>query len=315
MIQVFKVDPALLDTATSFAVYTFKVKWATDVQMNEADVNIKSISNPSGAVLQGTSNGNPASSISTDENGQFMCTIMATNPTGSVQAELQLSLAKELLPESPPVGTAGNQTENKSRWLEQRGIQTRIPPVSSTTNPTEPDFFECPESCKYCLQTGDAARLGFTQRCSDQRCFYDTKNSQSWYCYSEPEGWCCANQQVNKMTRSECARLQGYWSVNQYEAQDACQPRGYCCISGQIYYPVTESDCRLKGGSYWSTSQAQTAAYCQQQQTCWCCAKGQVFETTQDRCITAGGACYSSQSQAAAACYQTQPPIRYPDIK
>ena len=339
VIQVWKANPMVLDTATSFAVYTFKVRGAMDIQMNEAGVNIKSISNPSGATLQGTANGNPASSIPTDQNGQFICTIVASNPAGSVQAELTLSLAKDLLPQGPPTGSTGNQTTNKSRWLEQTGIRTTLPPVSSTTNPNEPDFFKCPESCKYCLEPGDAARLGFTQRCSDQRCFYDPKNTRSWYCYSEPEGWCCANQQVSQTTKSRCAQINGYWSLNQYEAQQACQPTGFCCLNNQVYYPITEDQCRQRGGSYWSTNQAEVTARCQPpgcccvngqiqypstqsqctqmygtyytdlgqcrercQSTCWCCAYGKVFQATQAQCSQSGGACYSTQSQAAAAC-------------
>jgi hypothetical protein len=309
-IEVWKADPVMLDTAASFAVYTFKVKGATDVEINEAGVNINSMINPTGATLEGTANGNPASSISTDENGQFICTIVASNPGGSVQEEVQLSLAKELLPESPPTGTAGNQAQNKSHWLEQTGMQAGIPPVSSTTNPAEPDFFKCPESCKYCLEPGDAASHGFTQRCSDQRCFYNPDNTRSWYCYSEPEGWCCANEQVSRATRSQCARMDGYWSINQYEAQEACQPEGYCCYNNEVYYPITQVQCLNKGGSYWSRNRAEVMAHCQQR--CWCCAKLQVFESTQTQCLQSGGTCYSTQSQAAAACRVTYP--RY-DLK
>jgi hypothetical protein len=310
VIQAFKANPMTLETPTSAAVYTFKVKGATDVKINEAGVNVKSIDNPSGATLQGTADGNPASSISTDANGQFICTIVASNDGGSVQADLTLSLAKELLPGAPPPGSTGNQTKNKSRWLEQTGIQTTIPPASSTTNPNQPDFFKCPENCKYCLQPGDAANLGFTQRCSDQRCFYDADNKRSWYCYSEPVGWCCANQQVSQTTRSQCAQIGGYWSLNQYEAVDACQPRGFCCYNGQVYSGVTKDECAVKGGSYWSTSQADVMQNCAPP-PCWCCVKGQVFQTTQDRCYAAGGACYATQSQAAAACYETPRPPTY----
>lgn len=309
VIQVFKAEPMELDTADSTAVYTFKVKLATNVQINEAGTNIRDINNPSGATLQGDVTGLPAGAIPTDDSGKFACTIVASNEFGTDTKALELSLAKELLPGVPPPESTANQTKNKSRWLEQTGIQTTLPPATSTTNPNEPEFFKCPENCKYCLQPGDAASLGFTQRCSDQRCFYDTDNKRSWYCYSEPEGWCCANQQVSQTTRSRCTQIGGYWSLNQYEAQQACQPKGYCCYNGQVYGPVTKEECALRGGSYWSTSQAEVMQYCTPP-SCWCCLKGQVYQTDQARCIQSGGACYASESQAAAACYET--PIRPP---
>lgn len=313
-IQVFQADPTILETADSAATYGFVVRRAAKVQVIEAGSIIRDIDNPTLATLKGSIKGLPAGAIPTDGSGKFITRLIASNDDGSDQRELMLSLGADLVPEGETAGASDNQTKLRSpQWLDQLSTPVSAGPSTATRN--QPNFFTCPKDCAYCLKASEAAGLGFTQRCSSQRCYYSPDDRQSWYCYSEPQGWCCANQQVSQTTKSECARLKGYWSTNQYEAQDACQPRGYCCINGQIYYPVTESDCRLKGGSYWSTSQAQTAAYCRQQQTCWCCAKGQVFETTQDRCITAGGACYSSQSQAAAACYQTQPPIRYPDIK
>ncbi len=302
VIQVFKAEPMVLDSPTAFAVYTFKVKLATDVQINEAGANIKSISNPSGATLQGTANGMSASAIPTDASGQFVCTITASNDNGSVQKELTLSLSKELLPEGPPAGSTGNQTKNKSYWLEQTLVRAPVPPSTlSTTNPSNPDFPKCPESCKYCLEPGDAASLGLSQKCSDQRCFYDPDNNRGWYCYSEPEGWCCANEKVSQSTKSECTKIGGYWSAYQAEAIGACQPKGYCCWNGEVYYPATQAQCVQMGGSYWSTIQAQVVQNCQPP-TCWCCLKGEVTQTTQAQCTQSGGACYTTQSQAAAGC-------------
>jgi hypothetical protein len=309
VIQVFKAAPMELDAADSAAVYTFKVKLATNVQIIEAGTNIRDISNPSGATLQGTATGLPASAITTDDSGKFISTIVATNEYGTDTKVLELSLAKELLPGVPPPESTANQIKNKSRWLQQTGIQTTLPPATSTTNPNEPEFFKCPENCKYCLQPGDAASLGFTQRCSDQRCFYDTDNKRSWYCYSEPEGWCCRDFKVSQSTKSQCAQSGGsYWSTNQNEALQACQPIGWCCRDGNLYQ-ATRDQCAQMGGSYWSTSQAEVMQYCTPP-SCWCCLKGQVYQTDQARCIQSGGACYASESQAAAACYET--PIRPP---
>jgi len=347
IIQVFKAAPMVLDTPTSAAIYTFKVKNAKSVQINEAGTDIKNIDNPTLAALSGDVQGMPAAAIPTDASGKFVCTIVATNDNGSVQAELTLALAKELLPQRPPPGTTGNKTKNKSYWLAQIGWQGPLPPsILSTTNPTNPNFPKCPEGC-YCLEPGNAASLGFTQKCSDQRCFYDPENQRSWYCYKPTPGWCCANEKVIQNTKVECAQLGGYWSTSQNDAVQACQPRGYCCLNGQIYGPATQSQCAQMGGSYWSTNQAQVVercqppcycclkgqvyqttqaaclqaggncyasmaqAYdsCQQSTTCWCCAYGKVFQATQAQCTQSGGACYATQSQATAACRQTTPGI------
>jgi hypothetical protein len=316
-IQVWKANPMVLDTASAFAIYTFKVKNATGLIINEAGANIKSVNNPSGATLQGTANGNPASSIPADANGQFTCTITASNGDGSVQAELTLSLAKNLLPQGPPPGTTGNQIKNKSRWLEQTGSQAPLTQSTPPTNPTHPDFFKCPDSCKYCLEPGDAAKLGFTQKCSDQRCFYDPENKRSWYCYSEPEGWCCANEKVSQATKSECTQIGGYWSTSQADAQQFCQPKGFCCLNGNVYYPTTQAQCAQQGGTYWSTNQAQVTERCQPQM-CWCCTPyrgtptfaaggGSVSQMTQAQCQQQGGTCYATQAQATAACGQSPP--------
>src|SRR4030042_199459 len=49
VIQVWKAAPMELATADAFAVYTFKVKRATNVVITEAGAKIKNISNPTGA--------------------------------------------------------------------------------------------------------------------------------------------------------------------------------------------------------------------------------------------------------------------------
>ena len=310
-IQVLKAVPMLLDTPTSAAVYTFKVRYATNLQITEATTNIKNISNPSGATLQGTADGLPASAITTDASGQFVCTIVASNGDGTVTKALTLSLAKDLLPQGPPAGSTENQIKNQSYWLEQTGSKAPLTHFTpSTTDPNKPDFFKCPDSCKWCMEPSDAASRGFTQQCSDQRCFYDPDEKRSWYCYSEPEGWCCANEKVSKSTKSECTQIGGYWSTYQAEAIDACQPKGFCCLNGQVYYPYTQAQCAQMNGCCWSTNQAQTMQNCRAAETCWCCtpyrgtalAAGSVSQMTQAQCQQQGGSCYATQAQAAAAC-------------
>jgi hypothetical protein len=300
VIQVFKADPMELDAADSAAVYTFKVKRAKNVQIDEGGTNIKNISNPSGATLQGTVKGLPAAAIPTDDSGKFITFLMASNDDGSVKAELTLSIAQKLLPLGLPAGSTDNQTEPRSpKWLDQ--YSTPVTSTPSTTTRNEPDFFKCPDSCAYCLKPGEAANLGYTKKCSDERCYYSPDDQQNWYCYSEPEGWCCANGKVGQSTKGECTKIGGYWSAYQSEAIEACQPKGYCCLNGQVYYPTTQAQCVQSGGSYWSTDQAQTMERCQPP-TCWCCLKGQVYQTTQAQCTQSGGACYTTQSQADAGC-------------
>jgi hypothetical protein len=300
VIQVFKAAPMELGAPDSAAVYTFKVKRAKNVQINEAGTSIKNISNPSGATLQGTVTGLPAAAIPTDDSGNFVTVLMASNDYGSVEAELTLSLAQELLPQGPPPESTENQGEARSpQWGDQ--YSTPRTSTSPTTTRNEPDFFKCPSNCAYCLKPGEAASLGYTQQCSNERCYYSPDDQQNWYCYSEPEGWCCANEQVSQTTKSECARLRGFWSLYQSDAIEACQPKGYCCFNGEVYYPTTRTECLQKGGSYWSTSQAEIMEYCQPP-TCWCCVKSQVYEMTPARCAQSGGACYSTKSQADSAC-------------
>ncbi|MGD0353108.1 MAG: hypothetical protein ABSB38_06395 [Dehalococcoidia bacterium] len=352
VIQVFKAEPMELDSPASAAVYTFKVKLATNVQISEAGTNIKNISNPSGATLQGTANGLPASSIPTDGSGKFVCTIVASNEYGTNTAALELSIAANLIPAGQS-GSTDNQTKPRTpNWLLQFSTPSTSTPSTGSKTGSEPVFFTCPSSCEACLKPEDAASRGYTQRCSDQPCYYSPDNQQKWYCYSEPEGWCCANEKVSQTTKRECTQMGGsYWSTNQNEALQACQPVGWCCRDGNLYqatkdqcaqmggsywstnqnealqacqpvgwccrdgnlYQSTQAQCTQMGGSYWSTNQAQVVASCRQAATCWCCASGKVFQTTQAQCTQSGGACYSTQSQADAACRQTQ--IRTPTLK
>lgn len=303
-IQVFKAEPMVLNAADSAAVYTFKVKRAAKVQIIEAGNGIKEINNPTLATLNGTANGLPAGSIPTDASGKFITILMASNEGGSVKAELTLSLAANLMPAGLSGPTDNKTGQRTPKWLDQ--YSTAVSSIPTTTTHNQPNFFKCPNNCAYCLKPEEAAGLGFTQKCSDQRCYYSPDDKQSWYCYSEPVGWCCANGKVDQTTKGECTKIGGYWSTNQNEAIQACQPTGYCCLNGQVYYPATEAQCAQAGGSYWSTSQAQVMERCQPP-TCWCCLKGQVYDTSQAQCSQSGGACYSTQSQAAAACRQEIP--------
>jgi hypothetical protein len=330
----------VLDSPTSAAVYTFKVKRATNVQITEAGANIKSISNPSGATVQGTANGNPASAITPDASGQFVCTIVASNENGTATKSLTLSFAKELLPPPPPAGQSDNQAgNNKSKWLDSPLRST--PPVSTQPPITknEPNFFKCPSGCENCLKPGDAASLGFTQKCSEEPCYYSPPEDQKWFCYKPTPGWCCANEKVTPSTKAECDKMYGYWSTSQNDAKQACE-KGCCCLSnGQISYPSTQTQCKQVNGTYYTDlgqckelcqpkgccclsngqiSYPSTPTQCAQvngqyytdlgqcrercQPMCWCCLKGQLYQTTQSQCTGSGGTCYATQQQGILNC-------------
>jgi hypothetical protein len=327
-----------LDSPASAAVYTFKVKRATNVVINEAGTNIKNISNPSGAALNGTADGLPAAAILTDDSGKFVCTIVASNEYGTNTAALELSLAANLIPAGQS-GSTDNRTEPRlPKWLVQ--FSSSVPSMPSTTLRSAPEFAKCPSVCNYCLKPDEAANLGFTHRCSDEPCYYSPPEDQKWFCYSEPEGWCCKDGKVSQSTKAQCAQVGGYWSTNQNEALQACQPIGWCCRDGNLYQATkdqcaqvggawytnqaqamercqpmgyccaggqvgqtTQSQCAQVGGTYY-TNQAQAIESCRQAATCWCCAGGKVYQTTQAQCAQTGGTCYATQSQATAGCRQ-----------
>ena len=314
VIVAFNATPLVLSTADAAAVYTFKVKNAYNVVVTEDGNTIRLIVNPTLAALNGTVTGLPAATITPDAGGNFVTVLTASNEGGTVQATVTLSLGADLLPPPPGTASTDNQTKPRSpQWLEQYTTPiTTLPSTTITRN--QPNFYKCPNTCAFCLKESEAAGMGYTSRCSDQRCYYSPDDKQNWYCYSEPVGWCCANNTVSQSTKSECAKLNGYWSTSQADATQVCQPMGWCCVNGNLYQ-ATRDQCIQLGGSYWSTDQAQVMANCRQQIACWCCAGGKVFQATQEQCSRYGGGCYASQSEAQAACYQAPPPIRYPNLK
>jgi hypothetical protein len=329
-----------LETPTSAAVYTFTVKRAKNVVITEAGNDIKNISNPSGATINGIATGLPASAIPADDSGKFITVLMASNDDGSVNAALTLSFSEKLLASGLPAGqseTSDNQTEPRSpKWLAQ--YSSPFGPARSSLSGTEPKFFDCPSDCEYCLTPEDAKSQGMGERCSAERCYYSPDNQQNWYCFKPAPGWCCNNLNVSQATKDECNKMGGFWFLNQSEALERCQPLGYCCQNGNItsltrpqcaqvggiYYAdvveakercqplgyccqngnitsLTRPQCAQAGGSYWSTNQAQTAERCQP--TGYCCRDGQVYPTTQAQCNQTGGSYWSTnQAQTAERC-------------
>jgi hypothetical protein len=302
-IQLFKAEPLELGTEDS-AIYTFVVKSATKVQIIEAGNTIKEIINPSAATLKGTVKGLTAAAIQTGDSNTFDVVLKAMNESGEVEGKVTLSFTAELPPKPtsliPPV--SANQTPPRSpQWKEQYSSSLPTQPTSTTTR-NEPEFFKCPSNCNYCLKPDEAASLGFTQRCSEQPCYYSPDNQQKWYCYSEPEGWCCKDNKVSQATKTECNRLGGYWYANQAEAVQACQPMCWCCVDGKVGQ-IPQTQCAQMGGACYST-QAEATRACQQMVTCWCCADGKVGQIPQTQCAQMGGACYTTQAEATRACQQ-----------
>jgi len=309
------------------ANYVIKVNYATKILFYEAGVLIGEFNGPPTGTHKFTFKGMPANSIPT-ENGKFEALLVISNDKGKLEKKLLLSIATPAPPQAALTGSSDNETGQRSYWGNQSFLQvsstepTPEPTTSNISPPTDypPKFVTCPQGCCNCLEPGDAAAQGFTQRCSDELCYYSPGQVEKYYCYKDPEGWCCANGTVNQATKTECKGLGGYWSLNQNDAMQACQPKGYCCYNGQVYYPVSQSECAQRGGSYWSTNQAEVMQVCQP--PCWCCipgsqvcprrgecyyTSGSVTQTTQDQCRLMGGNCYPDPNSANAACQPRLP--------
>jgi len=288
------------------ALYTFVVKGATKIEVIEAGNTIKEINNPSSATLKGTANGLPAYAIQTGDSNTFNTVLLASNGSGQVLGMVTLSFATLPTAAGQPWLMDNKTAPRSPKWL----AQLSLPPISarstSATPGSEPVFFKCPDGCPYCLTPDDAASRGFTQKCSDERCYYSPDEKQNWWCYSEPVGYCCkagqAGQvgQVVEATKSKCAQTGGAWYLNQTDAIQACQPVGYCCRDGQIAQ-ITKTQCAQVGGSYWSTNRNEAIQACQPMG--YCCRDGQVYTATQAQCNQTGGSYWSTnQAQTAERC-------------
>jgi hypothetical protein len=304
-IELLKAEPLVLNDGDA-AVYTFVVKGATEIQLIEAGNIIKVSKGPTSATLKGTVEGLPTYAIRTGDSNTFDTVLKARNESGEVEKKLTLSFATELPPKPasliPPVSDILSEQPRSPQWLDQSSLPPLTQPTSTTTR-NEPDFFKCPSSCNYCLKPDEAANLGFTQRCSEQLCYYSPDNQQKWYCYSEPVGWCCKDTKVSQATKTQCDQEGGYWYANQAEAVRACQPMCWCCAGGKVGQ-VPQAQCAQLGGDCFG-SQAEAIRFCQQMMTCWCCAGGKVGQIPQAQCAQIGGRCFATQTQAQQACQPT----------
>ncbi len=347
-IRAFSADPMMLPDGSQ-AIYKFEVSGATDVQVTEAGALIKEINSPPGTTLHGNARGRTTYEIRTGNINTFDTVLIAKNASGVQNKTLTLSFVTKLPPGTSSLAPSDNKSGARTpKWGDQTSAATSLASSSITTG-NAPQFTKCTGDCNYCLRPDDAASRGFTQKCSEQPCYYSPDNQQQWYCYSKPatvwcckdgnvaevtrdrcaqaggsafatqaeaqqacQGWCCKDGKVGQTTQTQCAQLGGYWSATQVDAINNCRQltMGYCCRGGQIG-ATTQGQCAQLGGDWYAT-QAQAVQACQPS-TCWCCTGGKIYQTTPAACSRAGGACYSSESQAAAACRSLTPLV--PNIR
>ena len=340
-IKVFSADPSTLKDG-GFALYTFEVSGAMDMQVVEAGALIKSINSPARGNLKGSVKGRTTYQIRTGNSNTFETVLVARNKSGEQKKTLTLSFETKL-PAGSATGSTGqtgsdNQTKARTpKWGPQSSAGTAFP-RSATTNRDAPQFVKCTTgNCNSCLRPAEAAERGYTQKCLDQPCYYSPDKQQYWYCYSKPATvWCCHDGKVVETTKEKCVEAGGSYYATEAEAIKACGQACWCCTNGR-YGQTTTDACAKMGGTCFST-QSQAAAGCQPlgwfcsggkvyqgtasqaaqagatwyttqaeatkacEQACWCCTNGRYGQTTTDACAKMGGTCFSTQSQAAAGC-------------
>ncbi len=305
VINVFSANPLTLKDGDS-AKYMFEVSGSLDMKVVENGVMIKEIKSPANTRLKGTVMGMTTYEIRSNNSNKFETTLEATNSTGTQIKTLTLSFVTVLPPISATQSAGPKGSDNRTPlWGPQRSA-----PASSTSStalsphnesPYVPTFAACPGDCN-CLTPDQAAQYGFTQKCSEQRCF-SADNGVKSYCYSEPSGWFCSGGKVQPGTKAQATQAGATWYANQADAVQACQPVGWCCRGGQIAQ-TTQARCSLAGGDYWSTDENQVIQACQQMLG-WFCSGGQVYQGSQAQAAQAGATWYANQAQALRACQQT----------
>jgi hypothetical protein len=306
-IGYFKASPQKLEYGQA-TNYMIKVNNAEEILLYEAGVLIANWNGPpSGTHTHKiTFTGMPSNAIPT-EDGNFKALLVISNEKGKLEKELMLSVASPSPPAAAKPEAPDNETgDNKSYWLGERFLP--IPPHESPTSAipaTEypPQFADCPPGCNYCLKPDEAAELGLKQKCSDELCYYSPDQEEKFYCYKEPEGWCCVGGhggQVIQATKTECEKDGGDWYADQSLAMQACEETCWCCRhqDGAVGN-VTVDECLRVGSCYATQYQAMQAC---QEMMCWCCADGNVVHTTEIQCLQMGGCCHDTQAEANEAC-------------
>ncbi len=301
-IKAFSADPLTLKDGGS-ALYTFEVTGAANIQVMEAGAIIKEINSNRSSNFKGTARGRTTYQIRTGNINTFETMLIARNAGGEKKKALTLSFETKLPPVSASLVASGSDNRTGGRtpkWGPQSLITSSFTPATLTTRDA-PQFTKCTDACNYCLRPDEAADRGFTQKCSEQLCYYSPDNQQKWYCYSKPVTvWCCKDGKVIETTKEQCTRLGGSYYATEAEATKVCrQMTGWYCSGGQVYQGTQAQ--AVQAGATWYTTQSQAMQVCQG----WCCRDGQIGQTTQSQCDQLGGDWYATQSQALQACQQT----------
>jgi hypothetical protein len=345
-IKVFSAAPTVLKDG-DFAVYTFTVQDATNIQLTENGNIIKDIKGPASSTYEGKAHGMKTYALRTRGSNSVTAILIASNGSGKADKTLTLTYATQLPPQPATQTISDNKTSARTpKW----GPQSSNPAVSSQSTSSTynaPQFAKCSSDCNACLTPDEAAAKGYTQKCSEQPCYYSPDNQQKWYCYSKPKTvWCCKDGQVSEVTQAQCDQVGGtayptqadavkacqqalgwfcsggqvyqgsaaqasqagvQWYANQQDAINACQGGGYCCINGNVSGPMSPSQCAQMGGTYYATP-GQAKELCQPP-NCYCCINGNVSgPMTPSQCAQRGGVCYTTPAQAKELC---QPPKTY----
>jgi hypothetical protein len=346
-IRAFRADPTTLKDGDS-ALYSFEVWNATALQISEAGDVIRMIRSAPSSFLKGTARGRTTYQIRTGGSSSFDVVLLASSPGGRLERKLTIKFATTLPVSSTSTvpGSDNGTTARTPKWGPQFTSTLPADQSPASTLPTvnwPPQFAKCSSDCNYCLRPEDAAARGFTQKCSDQPCYYSPDNQQKWYCYSKPATiWCCKDGKVVEMTKDQCAQTggSGYateaeatracqqvvgwycsggnvyqgtqqqaaqagvaWYATQAEAAKVCNPAGWCCRGGQIAQ-TDKTQCAQAGGN-WFTTQGEALRACQQMMIGWFCMGGNVYQGTQQQAAQAGATWYSTQAEAARACQTT----------
>ncbi|MBN1375884.1 MAG: hypothetical protein JXA01_06995 [Dehalococcoidia bacterium] len=307
-IRDFDADALTVEDGGS-VIYTFEVWNATSVQIKEASEILKLITAPSSTKLKGKVEGRTTYQIRVGGSNSFDAVLTAGNTAGKRMKKVTIKYASVLQeePADAATGKPGDEQDGqaeKPRWLEQ--TDSTLNTASGVARMgAEPNFFKCPEDCKHCLKQGDAEGRGFTQRCSEEPCYYSPDDQQKWFCYSQQETvWCCDEGVVTETTKEVCIRRGGTYYATEAEAMKRCQQAatGWYCYQGTLFQGSREQAAQV--GAPWYSSQAEAARYCNPEG--WCCKDGKVGQTTQSQCNQLGGGWFSSQAEAMKACQQAQ---------
>jgi len=340
-IRAFNANPLILPDG-GHAVYMFEVYDATKIQVVEAGEIINEYSGPPATTSKGQATGRTTYQIRSGSGNTFEAILIARNAGGEQKKTLTLSFETKRQPKAgsliPPVSDIATAKKKEGKL----GPQTLVPAASialSTLAPWPHQFAKCPSGCYACLKPEDAAARGLARKCLDQPCYFSPDKQQYWYCYGEPEGWCCKDGKITPATQLQCKESAGDWYATEAEAMKACESAEcWCCTNGR--YGQTTADacaktygtcyatqaqaserCLASGwfcssgkvyqgsqsqaaqaGAAWYATQAEATRACAVPLTCWCCTNGRYGQTTTVSCANMGGTCYATQAQASERC-------------